>query len=425
MNTPGPRPATFLFSLSLFLLPGPLLAHDADHTALETRVARLEALIEQLTGEATPTQATAPTSAEPQSSSSRYEFGGYIKFDAMLSDYGGGDLPPGSPGTQFYIPAAIPAGDAAAESPGTDIQGRESRINFRSEHVLNGGDKLRTFLEMDFFVSPGGNERVSNSFNPRLRHAYFRYNDWLFGQTWSNFQDVSALPENLDFIGPAESTTFVRQAQIRYSHGPWQFSIENPETTITPFGGGTRVVADDGSTPDFAGSYFANLANGHIRAALLFRELSCTDIGIDDTERAFGLSVAGKHIFGDDDVRWMATIGRGTGRYLGLNTADDAVLDSNGKLQAIDQWGAFVSLRHFWNSKWRSNLTFGYLNNEHDTALTGTDVTKDVYSVHVNLLYEPVPRMTVGGELLYAKRALETDATGDMLRTILSAKYVF
>ncbi len=61
-------------------------------------------------------------------------------------------------------------------------------------------------------LSGQGDERVSNSYAPRVRHAFFTYNNWLFGQTWMTFFNVGALPENLDFVGPAESTVFGRQA---------------------------------------------------------------------------------------------------------------------------------------------------------------------------------------------------------------------
>jgi hypothetical protein len=121
----------------------------------------------------------------------------------------------------------------------------------------------------------------------------------------------------------------------------------------------------------------------------------------------------------------MATIGNGTGRYLGLNTANGAVLDSNGNLKSIEQWGGFVSFRHFWDSRWRSNFTFSYLSNDNDTALTGTGVTRDVYSIHANLLYQPVEKMTVGGEIMFADRTLETGASGDLTRLLFSAKYAF
>ncbi|MBT8066064.1 MAG: porin [Gammaproteobacteria bacterium] len=374
-------------------------------------------------------KADAPAPAKPSKATaatkSSYKFGGYIKFDGMFSDYSGGDLAPASLGTQFYVPATIPVGGTPSEGPDFDMQGRETRINFKSDHVLEGGDKLSTFIEMDFFLGSGGNERVSNSYNPRLRHAFLKYNNWLAGQTWSTFQDVGALAENLDFIGPSEGTTFVRQAQLRYTQGPWEFAVENPETTVTPFGGGARIVTDDGSIPDLVARYTAKLDRGYIKAAALVRQLDIKNGTFDDSETAYGVSFSGKHMFGEDDIRWMATIGSGTGRYLGLNTSNGAVLDANGNLNAIDQWGGFVSYRHFWDAQWRSNFTVSYLSNDNDQALTGTGVTKDVYSLHANLLYQPVEKMTVGGEIMFAERTLESNASGDMTRLLLSAKYAF
>ena len=44
---------------------------------------------------------------------------------------------------------------------------------------------------------------------------------------------------------------------------------------------------------------------------------------------------------------------------------------------------------------------------------------------HVNLLYEPIEKMTVGGEIMYAERTLENSDSGDMMRLLFSAKYAF
>lgn len=417
--------AALCAAIVTFCFSGLAEAKDPDVEVLEARVAELEAMIRKLANE----QAFAARPAAPAESGtaaqSSYNFGGYVKLDAMFSDFSSGDLAPGSLGTQFYVPGTIPVGGTSGEGPDLLMQARETRINFASNHVLENGSKLATFIEMDFFLGSGGNERVSNSYNPRLRHAFLKYNNWLVGQTWSTFQDVGALSENLDFIGPAEGTTFVRQAQIRYTSGAWEFAIENPETTITPFGGGARIVTDDGSLPDLIARYTAKLDRGYIKAAALLRQLDYESGAVDDSETAFGLSLSGKHMFGEDDVRWMFTAGSGTGRYLGLNTSNGAVLDASGNLNAIDQWGGFVSFRHFWDAQWRSNFTLSYLSNDNDLALTGTAVTKDVYSVHANLLYQPVEKMTVGGELMFADRTLESNLSGDMTRLLLSAKYAF
>lgn len=445
------RTKQLLLATGLALLlcaSGPALANESEIAALEARVAELEAIVRQLVElQKSPTAAPEPaavpelaavpaaTSAPAASSapglswsdevSSDYAFGGYVKFDAMYSDYSDGRLSSDSPGGQFYIPATIPVGGDGDSV--TTFQARESRINFKSDHHLPNGKKASTYIEVDFFLDPDGNERVSNSFHSRLRHAFFKYDKWLFGQTWSTFQDIGALPENLDFIGPSESTVFVRQAQVRYTRGPWEFALENPETTLTVNGDSSREIGRD-KLPDIAARYTANVGNGgYIKAAGLVRQLLSATESPDESETAFGLSISGKHPLGyqGSDLRWMATYGEGTGRYLGLNTANDAAVTATGGLDAIEQFGAFISLRQVWNDKWRSNFTYGFLQNDHNMAHVSDGVTKDVYSIHANLLTSPMPKLTVGGEVVFVERELESGEKGDMTRFLLSAKYAF
>jgi len=52
-------------------------------------------------------------------------------------------------------------------------------------------------------------------------------------------------------------------------------------------------------------------------------------------------------------------------------------------------------------------------------------VNKEHYSVHVNLLFDPIPKMTIGAEFMYASRELESGIDGDMTRFIVSAKYAY
>ncbi len=417
-------------AIALLAASGPVVAQDSDVAALEARVAELEAMLQKLIDEKKGTPAAPAPAAKPMPAKSdsghSYGFGGYIRLDGKLSDYSAGDLAPGSAGTQFYIPATIPVGTGASAGPDLGVDAKATRINFKSNHNLDSGDKLSTFIEFDFYLSPGGNERVSNSYNPRLRHAFFKYNDWLFGQTWSTFQDVAVLPETMDFIGVSEGTTFMRQAMVRYTSGNWEFALENPETTITPNGGGARIVADDGALPDLVARYTHPLDGGHIKVAALARQLDYDAGGIDDSETSIAFSVSGKHRIGEsDDIRWMITSGSGVGRYLGLNTANGAVIDGSGNLDAIDQTGFFVAYRHFWNKKWRTTVNYSALSIDNDTTLTGTGVTKDVYSANVNLVYQPAPKLTVGGEIMFAEREIESGLDGDMTRFILSAKYAF
>jgi hypothetical protein len=160
----------------------------------------------------------------------------------------------------------------------------------------------------------------------------------------------------------------------------------------------------------------------------MVRQLRCDGCITDvkDSETGWGVSASGKFMLGaKDDFRWMASVGSGMGRYIGLNTANGAVVDESGNLQAIDSWGVFGSYRHFWNDQWRSNLTLGYLSVDNDVELTGSSATKNASSIHVNLLYSPVPKMDFGIEFMYADREIETGADGDLTRVQFSAKYAY
>ena len=431
---------------------GSVLA-DGDNTeALEARITELEALVHKLLQkERVPAAApaatvdTAAVEAKAEEAAAAkvtamlddhesavaekvhkhsYKFGGFIKTDFIYSDYSSGSY--SGAGRDFYIPGTVPVGDGSGESY-LDVHAKESRINFRSTHLLDNGAKLGTFFEMDFQLSGQGNERVSNSFAPRVRHAFLTYNKWLVGQTWQTFFNVGALPENLDFVGPADGALFGRQPMIRYTNGPWQLAAENPETTVTPYGGGGRIVADDNQVPDLVLRYNLKGDWGSFTAAGMLRELAYNNnAGIDDSTTGWGISLSGKFVFGNkDDFRWMASSGGGLGRYIGLNTANGAVLDADGNLQAIDSFGIFGSYRHLWNDKWRSNLTLGYLSVDNDTDLTGMSVTKTASSMHVNLIYSPQPKLDFGIELLLADREIESGADGDMTRLQFSAKYAY
>lgn len=355
------------------------------------------------------------------------KIGGYVKVDAMYSKYSDGDLAEGSAGRQFYIPSTIPVG-GQEENTDLDMQATESRINFSAARNIRG-HALKFFTEIDFLLSPGGNERVSNSYSPRLRHYFMKYDNWLLGQTWSTFQDVAALPENLDFVGPAEGSTFARQVQVRYTLGNIELAVENPETTVTPNGGGALITSDDGAIPDMIARYYLRGSWGHMAIAGILRNLSFDDTNPDNDSDTWGggVSFSGKVKIGGngDDFRFMLTAGQGLGRYIALNTANGVVQEANGDLETIDSIGGFVSYRHLWNDKWRSNLTYSFFTVDNDTALTGNAVTKDVWSLHANLLYSPVPKVTFGVEYMFAERELEDDRDGNMSRLIMSAKYAF
>ncbi len=352
-----------------------------------------------------------------------FQFGGYVKADVMFSDYNNGAPESGNLSRQFYVPGTIYGTEGNGKQV-VDFQARETRFNFKSSTDL-GGHKLSGFIELDFMTHTDGNERVSNSYSPRIRHAFVSYDNWTVGQTWSTFQNPGALPENLDFVGAADGTPFVRQAQVRYTNGGFQFAIENPETTVTPYNGGGRVTSGNGVVPDFVARYnFSSEGGAKFTIAGLARQLNVENAATDDQAMGYGVSFTGVLPIGNDDLKFSATVGDGLGRYMALNYANAGVLDANGNIETISSYGGFISYRHWWNEKWRTSVTASGFVADNDVGLTGGSANEDAYSGYINLLYSPIKPMTVGVEYMYAKNGKENGDDGKLNRLMFSMKYV-
>ena len=354
-----------------------------------------------------------------------YKFGGYAKFDAMFTDYSDGTPAGDALMRQFYYAPQIPVGDGSGSSDMTaDFQARETRLNFRADTTTEGGSTITAFVEMDFFTHSDGNEVVSNSYSPRLRHAFLKFNKWTFGQTWSTFQDVGALPEALDFVGPAESTTFVRQAMVRYTSGNLELAVENPQTFVS---GGTRDLS---TVPDLIGRYTFKVGDGgYVKVAGLMRSLKIQDTGngSQEDETAWGVSASAKFPFGEgSDIRAMVNYGDGIGRYVGLGFVLDGYVDATtGSIETAESLSYFVALRHVWNSDWRTNIMYGSNSIDYNDNAQAAGFSDSASSIHVNLIRTVLPKLDVGAEVIWGERELVNGTDGDFTRFMLSAKYAF
>lgn len=434
---------------AILLIPGAALAQD--QSVLEARIAQLEAELNALKTEVVaartqqasqaqdiirletrPVAAPAPAASAAPGDGFRIgdhtvKLGGFIKMDATASTYSDGDPANGDALREFYLPGSIPVG-GDDEATATDFNARQTRFWFTTDGLV-GGHKVGSRVEMDFQVLPGaGDQRTTSPANLSLRRAFVTIDNWLFGQEWTNFQNINVLPETADYIGPSEGTVFARQAQIRYTRGPFSISVENPETTVTPFEGGTRIVADDNSLPDLTARYVMARPWGEVQLSGLLRQLKyenpATDI--DSTATGWGLSASTKLKVGSqDDLRFMISGGEGVGRYIGLNFSNDAVLTGDGDLETIGVIAGFAAYRHIWRPGWRSNLIYSVQEVDNDTVLTGLGVNSSAQSVRGNLIWTPLTGFDVGAELMFGERELESGLNGDMTRLSLFAKYGF
>lgn len=354
-------------------------------------------------------------------------YAGYVKLDAISQRTSGGQLPNNSILRDFLIPVAIPVGGEASGFD-TDFSARQTRFILKTATDVGAEHTLNSHIELDFNVTGGGDERISNSFTPRLRQAFITYDNWLFGQAWSTFQNVGALPDSLDFIGVTPGTVFDRQPQIRWTKGGLQIAVEQPETAVTT-NTGARLLAGDDQLPDIVGRYNWKGDWGSLSAAGILRQLhvSKDDLnGVDDSALAYGLSVSGKINVGPrDDFRFMATAGDGLGRYIGLNIVNDAAIDASGNLDPIFTYSGFAAYRHYWSDRVRSTVAGSYFKADNPVLLTTDQVTDESWNALANVIWNPVDPLDIGIEVMYAERILEDGRSGNLQRVQLSTRYNF
>ncbi|MFZ5609082.1 MAG: DcaP family trimeric outer membrane transporter [Pseudomonadota bacterium] len=358
-------------------------------------------------------------------------FGGYIKLDTMATRFSGGEFPSVSFLRDFLVPGAIPVG-GRGDGWDLDYSARQTRFNFKFDTDLGNEHKLGGYMELDFQVTSadGVDERVSNSYNPRMRHAFLTFDNWLFGQTWSTFLNVSAFPDVLDFIGPTSGIIFIRQPQIRYTKGGFQVAIEQPEATLSAYGTGARLISGDDPMPDLVLRYNAKGDWGEVSLAGIARNLhvepGLSTVSEADTALGYGVNLSGKiNVGAADDIRFAVTAGEGLGRYIGLNIVNAAAITNVGTLDAIATYSGFVAYRHPWTKTWRSTFSIAGFKADNPIAFTGLGVTDTVWNALANIIVSPVPKLDLGLEYMFAKRQLESGLSGTMNRVQFSAIYKF
>ncbi|SDJ87477.1 DcaP family trimeric outer membrane transporter [Microbulbifer yueqingensis] len=415
-------------------------AESPSNEELQLRIQELQAQVETLAEQAKEARnqqsqeiVRDPEPAQPADGETQLKIGGFVKLDSAVSDYSDGDSATVGIGEDFLVPSTIPVGGESGEAK-YHAHAKSTRLFVKTQTRFGAG-QVNTHLEIDAMASGQGDERISNSSAQRLRHAYV---DWdidgsrslLAGQTWSTFFNVGALPEGMDFVGPA-GAVFARQPQLRFTqrlgNGSVQLAAENPATTLY---NGSENPYDDNGTPDIVMRYNNSAGALSYSVASMSRELAYDSLLGQQSRRGYAVSLAGKLQLGSDDIRVMYSYGNALGRYMGLNSYRAGIIDANGEIELIDQSGGFLALRHFWSERWRSNLVLSMSSADNPDYAADT-VASEYRSAQLNLLYSPVPKMTLGGEYIFASKQLENgsgallDDEGDLQRLQFSVKYTF
>ena len=350
--------------------------------------------------------------------------GGRVSLDTIYLSRANGKEGGSNSNDQFFNANNIP----------TDVEGEDSELSLTARHTKfwiktrtqQVNEKpLLTLIEVDFWGS-NGNEKNSNSYNLRLRHAYMVYNGWTLGQTNSLFVG-SSKPHTL--LSPVDDV-FVRQPLIsykkRFGNSSLALSFEEPESVIMT-SSGDKITVNDDRLPDFIMKYEQHSGWSDYSLSLLLRELHIDkekEQEISDTLFAYGMNfTAHLHTSNDNTLTFGFVGGKGIGRYMATSFFPSATITDENKLESQLSWGTHLAYEHWFNPKVRLNIATGKV--ETNNVLTLGTIDKKAWSEHIGIQYNPLKKLLLGIEYVHGERILQNKERYDVDRLYLRGSYDF
>jgi len=274
-----------------------------------------------------------------------------------------------------------------------------------------GDAKVGGKVEVDF---AGTNEAL------RIRHAYLTYNDWLFGQTTSNFLSNHA-PEMIDF-GTNVGGGTARIPQVRYGlklapATQLFFSAEEGNSS----GGGIKY-----RMPNLTAKLTQGFAEGKgsMSARALVENYKSTTA--DDDEFGYGLAVGANYQVAEP-LKVSADISHVVGNSNYLYGSNSAYSVENGDIEQNEFNAVQVGATYKFSPKLRSTLAYGaqFADDGTDYARINTAANEEVQQAWINFIYSPAAPIDLGVEYINGKRETFAGDSYKDNRVGLMAKYSF
>lgn len=318
------------------------------------------------------------------------------------------------------------------------IEGGDDDFNKISSTTGEARDKLRataktTRIGLDF-NTPVGDAKVGGKVevdfagngineNLRIRHAYLTYNNWLFGQTTSNFLSSHA-PEMIDFATNAGGgTTRIPQVRYAYNLAPTTKLLVAAEEGNSAGATGTAVKY---SLPVLTGKITQSYAdgNGNASARVLVENYKDNNAGKDKTGWGVALGTDFKVA---DPLKLFADASYVVGNSNYLYGSNNAYAVVNGDIEqneftALQVGGTYKILPNL-----RSTLAYGALfaDNGTDFAKANQTANEKIQQAWLNVIYSPAKPIDLGIEYINGKRETFAGQSYKDNRVGLMAKYNF
>ncbi len=299
------------------------------------------------------------------------------------------------------------------------IKGADNDFNSASTSKEEASDKLRatakvTRLGLDFNTPVGDNKvggKVEVDFasgaaeNLRIRHAYLTFNNWLFGQTTSNFLSNHA-PEMIDFnTNVGGGTARVPQVRYNYKLAPATQLFVSAEEGNSSAGTVSTSTPVTYRAPVLTAKVTQGFADGKGLASARALVEHYKSEAANDDKTGWGAAVGTNYQVAEPlkvsaDVSYV----KGNSNYLyGNNTA--FVVDGN-SIEQNETIGVQVGATYKFSPQLRSTLAYGALfaDDGTDYARINDDANEKVQQAWINFIYSPVKPVDLGIEYINGER---------------------
>ena len=240
--------------------------------------------------------------------------------------------------------------------------------------------------------------------------------------------DIDVFPNSIEYWGP-NGMVFFRNVQFRWmpirrNGMHLMFAAERPGATADQGIYADRVelqnVNPKFDLPDFSGHVRLTKEWGYFQAAGIFRKISWVDNGkgpynLSGTAYGWGVNLTSNlKITGKDVGRFAAVYGDGIENYMNDAPIDVGIKNNFGnpvtpiKGVALPVLGVVSFLDHTWSPRFTSSAGYSMVNIWNSDAQLPSDFHQGHYAL-ANLLYHPIPAVTMGGEFEFGRRVNFSD----------------
>ena len=332
---------------------------------------------------------------------------GSVRFSAL---YDMVELPVKNTFNTYYIPT----GSDNKKLPNYYNSLNQSRLGFEVNRKVD--DKTVFIrLEMDF---AGNNDQF------RIRHAYGAVGNFLVGQTWSLFSNVSSLPSTVDKNGPTGSVT-LRTSQARYSgknkNGTrWATALEYSQPDLNFQGYDTAGLSTVQLIPDLTARIEREGVFGAVQLSMVITTISIKNRN-NQVSSSFGLggSISGTIDFTNKHrLLYQITYGRSISHFITTfsGTGTDAIFNpETGQIESLNSFGGFLSYGWNWTKKISSNISGGYADLSNKDFEPGESYRRSM-SGSLDSFWDITDGARMGLEYVFGQRWNKDRSTGQASR---------